>query len=236
MSTGRHGITRTTSAKSNTPRTNLDTKVSPSQDRARATFELILETTGKLLAEVGVDNLSTNMICERAGLTPPAIYRYFPNKYAILHELGRRLMAAEDEVVFEWLEKDAVPLDEDFEASVASRAAMLASVRQVVRAQPGGAWILRALHAVPMLNEVRVESVTAVARQIFKAIKKDHPDADTKRLKTATMLTTWLGAAANEIAIDNPRLERQLTRETARMFALYYRDLIQNAPDKAGNP
>jgi AcrR family transcriptional regulator len=228
----RNGIPRTTPTDAEPPRTSLDTKLAPSQDRARATFELILETTGKLLAEVGVDNLSTNMICERAGLTPPAIYRYFPNKYAILHELGRRLMAAEDEVVFEWLERDAVPLDSDFEAAVASRAAMLANVRKVVRAQPGGAWILRALHAVPMLHDVRTASVTAVARRIFKALRKDHPDVDTRRLKVATMLTTWLGAAANEIVLDNPRLERQLTREVARMFTLYYRDLVENGAER----
>ncbi len=173
-----------------------------------------------------MDNLSTNMICERAGLSPPAIYRYFPNKYAILHELGRRLMAAEDAVVFDWLEKDEARLDQDFEAAVANRAEMLNAVRAVVRQQPGGAWILRALHAVPMLHEVRSESVTAVARQIHRQIKRDYPGVDTKRLKTATILTTWLGAAANEIILDNPRLERQVTREVARMFALYYRDLI----------
>ena len=30
--------------------------------------------------EVGIERLSTNLVCERAGLTPPALYRYYPNK------------------------------------------------------------------------------------------------------------------------------------------------------------
>ena len=44
------------------------------------------------VSDVGIERLSTNLVCERAGLTPPALYRYFPNKYALLSELGQRLM------------------------------------------------------------------------------------------------------------------------------------------------
>ena len=51
-----------------------------------------------MLEEVGFERLSTNMICKRAGLTPPALYRYFPNKYAVLKELGERRFQREAEV------------------------------------------------------------------------------------------------------------------------------------------
>ena len=68
----------------------------PRQKRSAQTFELILDTAASLLEEVGLDKLNTNLICERAGLTPPALYRYFPNKYAIMEELGRRLMKAQN--------------------------------------------------------------------------------------------------------------------------------------------
>ena len=67
---------------------DLDTKTLPRQGRAQETFERILAITADLLSEVGIERLSTNLICERAGLTPPALYRYFPNKYAVLHALG----------------------------------------------------------------------------------------------------------------------------------------------------
>lgn len=191
-----------------------------------------MECTGKLLAEVGVDNLSTNMICERAGLTPPAIYRYFPNKYAILYELSRRLMAEEDAVVLDWLSKNTAPIDHEFEAAVSSRATLLKKVREVVHARPGGVWILRALHAIPSMHEVRLTSVIAVARQVFKAMRKQYPHLNKKRLRTATILTTWLGSAANEIILDNPGLEKEMTKEVARMFSLYYLDLIKSGEDR----
>lgn len=54
----------------------------PKQERSQATYELLLNVAGELLAEVGIDRISTNLICARAGLTPPALYRYFDDKYA----------------------------------------------------------------------------------------------------------------------------------------------------------
>src|SRR3546814_4706745 len=62
----------------------------PQQDRARQTRKRLLDVAGELLAEVGVERISTNMIAARAGLTPPALYRYFNDKYAVLEALGRR--------------------------------------------------------------------------------------------------------------------------------------------------
>jgi AcrR family transcriptional regulator len=67
----------------------LGTKLTPSRPTGVSTFEYLLRTAGQLLGEVGFEGLSTNLICKRAGMTPPALYRYFPNKYAVLQELGR---------------------------------------------------------------------------------------------------------------------------------------------------
>ena len=58
----------------------LDRKRVPTQTRALETCERILDAAATLLGEVGIERLSTNLICERAGLSPPALYRYYPNK------------------------------------------------------------------------------------------------------------------------------------------------------------
>src|SRR5688572_9407092 len=96
-------MTKRAAQPADTPVVPLDARATPSQTRARTTFEAVLSTAGDLLGEVGFERLSTNLVCERAGLTPPALYRYFPNKYAILGELARRLMDAQDEAVFAWI-------------------------------------------------------------------------------------------------------------------------------------
>ena len=61
---------KTVASKTEAP--SLDTKSRPSRRRGKDTFEVILTTAGELLAEVGFERLTTNLVCERAGLTPPA--------------------------------------------------------------------------------------------------------------------------------------------------------------------
>ena len=99
---------------------DLDTKTLPRQGRAQETFERILSITAELLAEVGIERLSTNLICERAGLTPPALYRYFPNKYAVLHALGERLMGAQNALLADWATPATVAAHRPSSTSVCS--------------------------------------------------------------------------------------------------------------------
>jgi AcrR family transcriptional regulator len=67
----------------------------PQQARSRATYSRILEVSAELLEEVGVDGFNTNLLAERAGFGTRAIYRYFPNKLAILVALTEEFRSAE---------------------------------------------------------------------------------------------------------------------------------------------
>jgi len=222
------------SKKTNRKSPSLARKLTPSQERAQRTFEVILEVAGDLLKEVGVGKLSTNLICERAGLTPPALYRYFPNKYAILTELGRRLMQAEDAVVMDWLENTPDDTTMPFEQAVERRMELMRRVRQVGQDSPGGAWILRAMRAVPMLEEIRQQSIELVATALTRKMIAAYPDTDADRLATATRLTTSLSSLANELINDDPSKEAGITREMAVMSTLYYRNLLLGT--NAGEP
>lgn len=71
--------------------TPLELRRRPTQSRAVATFDLILDSTASLLEEHGFDALSTNLISTESGVSIRAIYRYFPNKHAVVVELARRM-------------------------------------------------------------------------------------------------------------------------------------------------
>ncbi len=209
-------------AKKAAPRVSLETKAKPRQRRARSTYDAILDAAGELLAEVGVERLSTNLVCERAGLTPPALYRYFPNKYALLKELGARLMAAQDEAVFAWQDKTRrdrsgpVELQAEFLRRIESR------VNEITRSFPGGGWVMRALRAVPTLSEVRIASREAVAERDFETLTSLYPQADRKRLRIAATLVVEVMYAATELVMDQPELDAEMiTEEIAHMTALY---------------
>jgi AcrR family transcriptional regulator len=200
----------------------LDGKLKPSQQRAHSTYDAILEAAGALLGEVGVERLSTNLVCKRAGLTPPALYRYFPNKYALLKELGARLMAAQDKVVFAW--QDGVR-DADLatvEASAEYRRQVQQKVNAVTKTFPGGGWVMRALRAVPTLSAVRIESRETVAERDFAALAKLYPKADRRVLRVAATLSVEVMYASTELVMDQPELDAELvTQEIAYMTALY---------------
>jgi AcrR family transcriptional regulator len=113
----------------------------PRQGRAVATYERLLDVAGGLLAEHGIERISTNQICARAGMTPPALYRYFEDKYAVLEALGRRLMDRQNAVLFAWLERYA---PQGLEALGNAVEELLRSTAEVTAAEPGAIWTLRA--------------------------------------------------------------------------------------------
>ena len=57
---------------------------SPQQLRSRAIVDAIVQAGRELLASEGASSLTTNRIAERAGVSIGSLYRYFPNKDAVL--------------------------------------------------------------------------------------------------------------------------------------------------------
>jgi len=68
-----------------------------SQARSRATVDVLIETTARILVREGFDRASTNRIAEQAGVSIGSLYQYFPGKDALVaavidrhrEELGR---------------------------------------------------------------------------------------------------------------------------------------------------
>jgi AcrR family transcriptional regulator len=210
---------------SSTATVPLDTKLKPSQTRARNTFEAVLTTAGELLGEVGFERLSTNLVCERAGMTPPALYRYFPNKYAILSELARRLMDAQDEAVFEWIQAGGLE-PRDLAEAVASNARMQKRVNEITRQMPGGVWIMRALRAIPMLRDIRIESRDKVADQLSDSLMALYPGVPRAELYRSARLTTEVMYAATELVMEEPdQDEDRINDDVCWMAALHYQRL-----------
>ena len=75
----------------------------PASGKPRETYEKLVAAAGKLLGEVGFEKLTTNAICARARMTPPAFYRYFTDKYEILEVLARRLLKRQNDAYAVWL-------------------------------------------------------------------------------------------------------------------------------------
>jgi AcrR family transcriptional regulator len=88
----------------------------PSQARARATMDAILEAAAQVFADKGYAAATTNHIAQRAGVSIGSLYQYFPNKDAILYSLmeqhvldGHELITQEMETLAQ-VGKITVPL------------------------------------------------------------------------------------------------------------------------------
>jgi AcrR family transcriptional regulator len=213
---------KATAQKTAGPDIALDAKLQPTQARGQDTYEIVLATAGEMLGETGFEQLSTNAICKRAGLTPPALYRYFPNKYAILKALGDRLMKAQDDRVFAWIEAGGLEGKTAAER-IENNAFMVTEMIELTRRFPGGAAIGRALRAVPMLQQLRLASRDMVADQFGEILQARYPGAPEARVRLAMRMMVELMYSATEMAVEDPDQDAlTLSREVCLLFERYF--------------
>ncbi len=70
--------------------TDISMRRMPQQTRSQQRVDLILDVAAELFVEIGYGSVTTNAIAERAGISIGSLYRYFPDKDAILRALSRR--------------------------------------------------------------------------------------------------------------------------------------------------
>ncbi len=146
----------------------LDRRAVPKQERARRTMELLLDTTALLLEEVGVDGFNTNLLAERAGIGIRAIYRYFPNKHAVIAALGEREYAAM-RISFEaGMDRMADPANDWREAL---RTGVDDYIETTCR-RPGHVAMRRAMQSIPELARVDRLENDLIVRFWVAAVRK----------------------------------------------------------------
>ena len=145
----------------------LTRRLKPTQERSKTTVELIVTTTALLLDEVGFERFNTNLLAERAKIRVRTIYRYFPNKYAIIIELTKRLAVDWDRwesTFYEHLADPAV----DWRMSLReNRARWMENAQRV----PGALSVLQAMNATPELTDLHVKMSDDMAEKMARALR-----------------------------------------------------------------
>ena len=189
----------------------------PAQQRATETYERILVATAQTLCDVGIERLSTNLVCERAGLTPPALYRYFPNKYALLSVLGDRLLEKQNERIDHWITQEL--LTSSPQVLERALADLILDTYRVTHATLGGMWILKGLRAVPVLEHVRLDSHRRVASAQAQAMAAAFPLADPQTLFTVARVVVEMIHATVELLFDESLDPQHVCAMVAAMIA-----------------
>lgn len=198
----------------------LQRRKEPRQARGQAAVERILEATGELLEEFGYDGVTTIRIAERAGVNIATLYRYFPNKFAVLSALAERFDAERADATARVLRQ--MPFSTQWRGSVA---AAITATERLRDTQPGGRALRRALQSSPELWQIDFEMTRRVARVLAETLRNQRPDlderiADDLALVVATSVTALLDLC-NEPSVDQDRIRAQLIDLVERYLAPY---------------
>lgn len=69
----------------------------PEQKRSRKRLNDVMDATKSLIVELGVDPITMTDVARKADMKVTALYRYFPNKPALLRELAIRMFENDHE-------------------------------------------------------------------------------------------------------------------------------------------
>lgn len=129
--------------------TELSVRCRPTQRRSLDTFQLVLDTAALLLERHGFSAFTTNLLADEAGVSVRAVYRYFPNKHAVVAELAQQMNRTWREAV----EQAGDFADTSLEWSVLWDGYIERYVA-AVRATPGARAVLSAMRDDPALRAV----------------------------------------------------------------------------------
>lgn len=195
----------------------LSLRVTPQQQRAKATVAHLLTTAAALLDEQGADALTTSALAQRADVRIRTVYRYFPNRQAILAALAQRLATEQDQAIgdFALLADPSVPWPVAVRRTTTDFVAMAS-------AQPAQAQLRGALRTSPELRAIDDELNARLGDRLASALRRRGSRTPLPRLREAA--ATFIAAATailDRAVLDSDTSPDSARREVARLAETY---------------
>ncbi|WP_346836437.1 TetR/AcrR family transcriptional regulator [Microbulbifer sp. SAOS-129_SWC] len=168
-------------------KSQLTPRRAPVQARARERTRQILDTTGRLLEEVGLNDLTTILIAKELGVSVGSLYHYFPNKHAILYAMGEQWLASMTTALEEMEQQDLgdVTLEQFLDD-------LIERLLAVYREQRGLLPLVQAMWGIPELHELderHDELIITHLTGMFGRLGFVCPPNEMNRLARATLET-----------------------------------------------
>ncbi len=202
---------------------DLEKRKEPSQARARVTWERILNACAELLDEVGLEGINTNLIAQTAEVNISAVYKYFPNKYAILSTLARRLNEKQTKLTVDYIST--------IDASLSWQEMMSGMIDTMVegtRNEKGLIALQSAMLATPALKAMYRESNEEVAKVFLKALEKCGVSFPRNKKKLIGSCVGEIVPAMLDYSVSRgKRFDAKVIEELKRMHIGYISTYIQ---------
>lgn len=197
-------------------------KTAPKQSRARKTLEKLIAGAQDILVEGGFEAINSNAVVKRAGMTPPAFYRYFKNKHDLLRILCERLMR---------LQNDVLEDDENWNRLksgdfAGSAYITLMRTYEVTRDFKGGPILLKLLRAIPDLQPIRLESHATVSNVMADHMYSGLSEETREAFYTRCRISVEIGYSVIEMLFEtDPRDKDLIIRRASSAMASLFSDI-----------
>lgn len=192
----------------------------PVQARSTARLAALLDAAAQVVHEIGYERLTTAMVAERAGASIGTVYRYFPDRIAVLQSLaarnaermtGRVLGALRDEQHGEW------------DSALTAAFAVLVDA---FRTEPGFA-SLRYGDVLDLRPTTEVPAYSVLADQMFRALVErfglDSSDAARAAFEAAVIASDAIAAHAFVLDPHGSQAYLELgTKATRALLSEYF--------------
>jgi AcrR family transcriptional regulator len=200
-------------------------KLAPKQARSRESFQRLLAAARDVVSEMGLEGATIPRIAARAGLSPGAIYRRFPDKDALLQAVVLKTLQESDDGTKRLLESEDVG-----NMTLESRAQWF--VKGMVTTHRNSPGLMRTvLHYVLIHPDPKFRKKADLLQDrsfrrivdffLQKRVEIAHPDPDIavplslmmtgSTINAIIDLTTFFSEGWAPVAKDDERLQHELT-------------------------
>jgi AcrR family transcriptional regulator len=199
--------------------------VQPRQKRALQTRQRILDATLELLEDAGIEKISTNLIARRAEVNIASLYKYFPDKYAILHELAQAFGQKQADLICTYLQ-NANP-----ESSIKNICDGL--VDSVIEGTRGGKALVqlqRSLIASPDLLEAYRSTNHEIGQAITPFLQRWGITLEGKSLEMAMLCLGETFSALQDLALSrDAAYDQAVVDELKLILSAYYESRVEQS-------
>ncbi|KEF32166.1 Transcriptional regulator, TetR family [Marinobacter nitratireducens] len=190
----------------------------PVQARSRERVNSILAHAAEIFHENGVDATSMSAIARESGMSLASLYRYFPNKAAVVHAIAELHVERMETALRERLpELDVIEAVD----------VLLDQFYEFYRTEPAYSAIWSGIEAMPELRDLDLRELYSNAEDLNAKLAQACPQIPEDRRWTASLLLPRSAGTILRLAATLPEVEgRRMVDEFKCMAASYVRELV----------
>ncbi|RMJ06065.1 HTH-type transcriptional repressor Bm3R1 [Marinobacter litoralis] len=198
---------------------NVAPRRKPVQARSRERVDSILRHAAEIFHENGVDGTSMSAIARNSGMSLASLYRYFPNKAAIVHALAEGHVEKMETALRERLQE--VGLSEAVDV-------LIDLFYEFYRTEPAYTAIWSGVESMPELRDLDLRELYSNARDFDARLKQEYPGIPEERRWTASLLLPRSAGSILRLAATLPESQGALlATELKCMARAYLMELIR---------